>query len=398
MHADSPKIVGKPSRIWVVLILEVALVFLLVIAIRAGWLPLGILGEWEYNRLPPWASPLRELLGLVGLAVAAYAGFVALGLRNLSARQSPRVETAWLGALLCTAIAVQVIIPMGAAPGYDLSKWAAVNYPPTPAGCYFQVAREQAVRDPWGFLAEYPKWIRNQGATHLGAHPPGLIVVQCILIRVMERCPALADFLLDHMPPSMEAGFQALDGNDPEIVSQAERWSKWTRSTAAGNGNDREIVSRAEGAILFATRLLWAARRQWPAWTRADRATVYATALLTLLACAGTVVPLYLLARAAFPASTAWVAAAFWPLVPAANLFQPLSDTTYPLLSTSALAAWAARLQQKFDRPTPAMVLLAMASGMVMAFGMVFTLAFLPIGLIIVFIVGPDQGQRELNC
>ena len=42
------------------------------------------------------------------------------------------------------AIAVQVIVPMGAAPGYDLTKWAAVNYLPGSAG-YFKVARQQAV-------------------------------------------------------------------------------------------------------------------------------------------------------------------------------------------------------------------------------------------------------------
>ena len=81
---------------------------------------------------------------------------------------------------------------------------------------------------------------------------------------------------------------------------------------------------------------------------RSERAALYATALLTLFACAGTVVPLYLLARAAMPAPPAWAAAALWPLAPAANLFQPDADTTYPLLSTMAwaLAAWAARGQR----------------------------------------------------
>ena len=79
--------------------------------------------------------------------------------------------------------------------------------------------------------------------------------------------------------------------------------------------------------------------------TPADKAALYATALLTLFACCLTVVPLYLLARAALPAPAAWAAAALWPLAPAANLFQPVADTAYPLLSTSALAmaAWSAQ-------------------------------------------------------
>ena len=43
---------------------------------------------------------------------------------------------------------------------------------------YFQIARDQAVRDPWAFLARYPEWIRGQDSLHIGTHPPGLIVAQ----------------------------------------------------------------------------------------------------------------------------------------------------------------------------------------------------------------------------
>src|SRR5262249_22781611 len=138
----------------------------------------------------------------------------------------------------------------------------------------------------------------------------------------------------------------------------------------------------------------WTAERYWPVLTRADKAVVYATALLTLLASAGTVVPIYLLARAALPAPVAWTAAAFWPPAPAINLFQPLPDTTFPLLSAWAwvLASWAARLQRGIDRPRAVVVLPAMTTGVVMAFGMAFTLAFLPVGLIVAFIVVSDRA------
>ena len=117
---------------------------------------------------------------------------------------------------------------------------------------------------------------------------------------------------------------------------------------------------------------------------------------MTLLACAGTVVPLYLLARAALPASTAWAAAALWPLVPCANLFQPVADTAYPLLSTTALAlaVWAVRSPQPPRWHVVVRSLLAVASGMVMAFGMSFTLAFLPVGLIVaVTLVGEHRSE-----
>jgi methylthioxylose transferase len=105
------------------------------------------------------------------------------------------------------------------------------------------------------------------------------------------------------------------------------------------------------------------------------------------------VVPLYLLARSELPARAAWAAAAFWPLAAAANLFQPGADTAYPLLSTVALAlaAWGAR-QLACGGRYPIGLALAVMSGLVLAFGMIFTLAFLPVGLIValVLVVAPS--------
>ena len=334
-------------RTWLILIIQAALVMLVAFAVGARLMPLGVPGEWEWLRAQGW--PSFDGLCLAAIGVAVYSGFVAIGMRTLARRASRRIEAIWLTGLLTTAIAVQVIIPMAAAPGYDLSKWAAVNYLSGSAG-YFKIARREAAGDPWKFLAKYPQWIREQDSLHIGTHPPGLIAVQCILMGIMERSSGAAGFLLDHMPASVEAGFRVFGDNDPEPL------------------------------------------------TRGDRATLYATALLTLLTCAGTVVPLYLLARAALPAHAAWAAAALWPLAPAVNLFQPVADTSYPLVSTSALAlaAWATRLTKRSGRPASAAIVLALAAGMLMAIGMFFTLAFLPVGLIVALVVGlqPSASWR----
>ena len=117
----------------------------------------------------------------------------------------------------------------------------------------------------------------------------------------------------------------------------------------------------------------------------AERAALYATALLTLLACAGTVVPLYLLARAVLPAQAAWAAAALWPLAPAANLFQPVADTAYPFFPHRPWLWPPGPLDCSAGQVVPrrAATALAAASGLVMALGMFFTLAFLPVGLIV---------------
>jgi hypothetical protein len=328
-----------------ILIVQAALVGLLTVAVRTGLMPLGIRGEWQWLRLPDDVGLLWESFALALVGVAAYAAFVGLGWRSLKSPSSRWAEGRWLTALFGASLAVQVIIPTGAPYGYGLTKWAYVNLSTGSTG-YFQIARDQAVPDPWRFLARYPEWIKDQDSLHIGTHPPGLIIVQCLLLRTMERSPALAGFLNESMPSSVEAGFRLPEGRDQRAIR------------------------------------------------RPERAALYATALLTLFACAGTVVPLYLLARAAMPASAAWVAATLWPLAPAANLFQPDADTTYPLLSTMAwaLAAWSARVQGDADRLSMAGLALAAASGLVMAFGMAFTLAFLPVGLIVALVIGTDRA------
>jgi hypothetical protein len=106
---------------------------------------------------------------------------------------------------------------------------------------------------------------------------------------------------------------------------------------------------------------------------RADRAALVLIGALTLLASAATVVPLYLLMRGSgCDAAVAWSAASLWPLVPSAILFQPTADTAFPLLATAALALATRR------GPIAAGV-----SGVILAVGMVFTLAFLAVGLMV---------------
>jgi hypothetical protein len=338
-------------RLWtcLILIIQGALVVVVSLAALSRVIPLGVPGEWEWLRVD--ARPPFDGLALALLAVGAYAVFVAVGLKVLVLKQSRRAEAACLTALVAASIGIQLSVPTGAAPGYDLSKWAAVNYLSGSAG-YFKVARQQASRDPWKFLVDYPDWIRSQDSLHIGTHPPGLIAVQCLLMGVMDRNPRLAGYLVDHMPATVEMGFRIFGANDPQPL------------------------------------------------TRSDRATLYATAVLTLLACGSTVIPVYLLARAALSPRAAWAAASLWPLAPAANLFQPVADTAYPLLSTSALAlvVWAARSHERSGRLNTFFACgLAVAAGMLMAFGMFFTLAFLPVGLIVALVVGfqPSLSWRS---
>ena len=306
-------------------------------------MPLGIRGEWEWMRL---RRRRRSPVGLAGPGRGGRGRVCRVrraGPAGARARRASRwAEARWLAALLAAAIGVQVVVPIGAPDEYDLTKWADVNYLPGSTG-YFKIAREQAAQDPWKFLARYPEWIREPGfAAH--RHPPA----------GLDRRP---------VHPAADDGAEP----GPGRIS--------CRITCRPSVADRVPGARGD--------------RRAPI-RRSERAALYATALLTLLACAGTVVPLYLLARAAMPAPAAWAAAALWPLAPAANLFQPVADTAYPLLSTIGLGPGrlggrpAARSRVGPRRRAwswPAL------SGIVMAFGMVFTLAFLPVGLIVALIL-----------
>lgn len=304
-------------------------------------LPLGVVGEWEWPRInqePAIVGLLIASAGVIVYGALAAAGYRALGGDGRSVAREAR----WVAALTVSAVALQVLIPVGAPGIFGLTKWSYVHFLKGATG-YYDVARDEAAADPWGFLAEYPNWIKTQESNHIGAHPPGLVAAYAGLTALMERHGGVAGLLNAATPPAVVEGF-----------SRAEM----------------DAVDR-------------------PAIPPSHRAAVYLMSLLTLLACAGATVPLYLLARESLSPQSAWVSAAFWAPAPALNLFQPLSDTVYPLLSASALAlaAWSARLSGRSDRSAWGPAALAMLSGAVMAAGMMFSLAFLPVGVIVALVV-----------
>lgn len=311
----------------------------LLAGVKTGRLPLGIPGEWEWMRISVGPSVLWLLVSAV--AVAAYGGYAALGFRALGvpSRRGWR-ETGWVVGLTASAALLQILIAMGAPDGYDLMRWGFVHCTRGATG-YYDIAKEEAAADPWTFLADYPTWIRSQDALHIGTHPPGLIATHAVLLNLMSRHPAAADLLLATAPSTVAQGFRQV-----ELVKQ----------------------------------------RSFP---RTDRAEMYLVSLLTLLAAAGSVAPLYLMARESLPPQLAWVSAAFWPLAPALNMFQPGADAAYPFFSAGALAAaaWSVRVNGAPGFLGWLGIILGIVSGVVMAFGMMFTLAFLPVGLIVALVV-----------
>ncbi len=268
------------------------------------------------------------------MVVCVYAAIATVGYRLLQRRSTLLREFAAVATLAIASTTTLALVPIGVPEGYGLAKWSLVLHSHASTG-YYTVARRDIV-DLRQFLADYPAWISKQDALHVGTHPPGLFVMEHGLRQAFGAHPGLAREVVGALPGSVAAGLRAIDSYDPLSL--------------------------------------------------ADRATLGATGALTLLLCSLTVVPLYLLARAGLPAPASWATASFWPLVPSALLFQPVADTAFPFLTAWALAASAhAPRFGRFRR-----WILGTIAGLILALGMQLTLAFLPIGLLVAFVVLGD--------
>ena len=202
-------------------------------------MPLGIRGEWEWMRLAEGVRPPWDWFALAAAGVAVYAGARRRSAGDRCMRRSSRwAEARWLAVLFAASIGVQVAVPLGAPDEHDLTKWAYVNYLQRSTG-YFKIARQTAAHDPW----RVPRAVS-------GLDPrPGLVAHRHASAWLDRRPvhPAAHDgakpgscrFLSEHMPPSVQVGFRQLEGMDRRPI------------------------------------------------LRSERAALYATALLTLLACAG---------------------------------------------------------------------------------------------------------------
>ena len=318
-----------------ILLVPIGLVAGLGLALVDRRVPLGVPGEWTWSRLDFAPTILDLAAGLA--AVAAYATFAALGARSLGrGPDDRRREAAWLLGLWAAAVTIQLAIQSAAPEGCGLPKWPWALHGSGSSG-YYTVARFE-IDDARTFLEAYPDWVQTREIPRQGAHPPGLFLVAHGLLKAMQDRPDLADRVLGAMPGTVHEAYRELDRFDP--------------------------------------------------LPRPDQASLILTGALTLVLCASTVVPLYLLARTALPPPGAWAAAALWPVVPSAIVFQPTADTAFPLLATSALAlaAWSSRA----GRTGP---ILAATAGAVLALGMAFSLVFLPIGLTVGLTLAATPGR-----
>jgi hypothetical protein len=288
--------------------------------------PLGVAGEWEWKRIDPSGS-VALVFGPPLVAASLFIAFVALALPRVE-RSRPVELTGWLCGLWLCGFTWLWIVQECAPENYQLSKTTWVLYFRGSSGYYSEATGK--ARDLPAYLARYEAEMRKGDVLHIGTHPPGLVVVFRGLLWMCEIFPALTD---------------ALTATEPESV----------------RGSFRELLQTA--------------RHKQDPLPRSDRAALWLATLLLQGAAAATVFPLFGLLRRTVSRRASWLAAVFWPSIPALAVFVPKSDCLYPLLALSFLWLWFTGL----DRRSRSFCTLA---GLSFWMGMLLSLAFLPVALI----------------
>jgi len=302
-------------------------------------IPLGIPGEWTWNRIR-YTDGFWLMLPAVLLALAAYAVFALIawaGERRIT--ESSRAEwSGWLLALMATGFAWLHVVQNTPPAGLDAAKSPFVLYYPSSSGYFFKANYE--VGSLVEFLRDYEDTVRNGDTFHEGTHPPGLFVLFRGLIAFAEAAPDVAALPQIVLPQSGEDGFEFIRSMSP-----------------------RPLTEQAQA-------VLWLA------------------AMLTQLAAVLVIVPLFLLIRLTLDRVTAWRAVCFWPLVPAVAVFIPKSDVLFAFGSSLLVCLWLYSVRATSSAPSISQrataFFLGVAAGAVGWFGLFCSLAFLPAGAIAV--------------
>jgi hypothetical protein len=292
-------------------------------------IPLGIPGEWTWERISTADAGSEVLLGAAQSAIAGVVYILVAWLGSRRIGTCSRAElTSWLVGIVVVGFGWMLAVQEAPPSGWRMSKAAFVLYYPGSSG-YFHKARYE-MPDTEEFLASYEELMAEGDVLHVGTHPPGLFLLYRALIDEMDRRPALAEFITNTASASVAESFDILNSN------------LYRRS--------KEL-------------------------TTSDRAVIWLATLLTQACCVLAAIPIYLLIRHSHSRETSWRVAAFWPLLPALAIFIPKSDVLFVL--PAALLTWtwltAARRQSFF---------IGAIAGTI-GWGCLFcSLAFLPIGLI----------------
>lgn len=310
----------------------IAAVALSAISVAFLWLteiPLGVPDEWTWERISTTDVEAEVVLGAVQSLIAGvvYILVAWLGSRRI-VNCSRRELAGWLLGIVSVGFGWLLAVQEAPPSGWRMSKSVFVLYYPGSSG-YFHKARYE-MPDTAEFLRGYENLMAEGDVLHVGTHPPGLFLFYRAMIDEMERCPALADFIVSTATESATEAFDIVDGN---------------------------------------------LRRSGKKLTTTDRAVIWLVTLLTQACCALALVPIFMLMRQSRSREISWQVAVFWPLLPALAIFVPKSDVLFVLPAALLVWTWlCASRRQSF--------MFGVLAGAIGWAGLFCSLAFLPIGLI----------------
>jgi hypothetical protein len=291
--------------------------------------PLGVPGEWEWQRLSYTSRGLLSAALLIAVGGIPYLAVCLMADRDIDIARRAGVAARLL-LLVAAACGWLIAVQAAAIEGVGLAKSPAVLFYQGTEGYFWHARYESDSVD--GIIGGYDELMAERDYLHIGTHPPGLMLGWRMLLDLCQESPNLVALSESTQPESIVTALQQL------------------RASMQSSG-----------------------RR----FTREDGACLWLGVLATNLLAALTVVPLFGWVRLEHSRRTAWRTSALWPLVPALAVFLPKSDLLYPCLAMTA--AWLWRWAWLRGRLLP-----AFGAGLVLCGGMLLSLAFLPVAALLV--------------
>jgi hypothetical protein len=306
-------------------------------------LPLGVPGQWTWPRIPndQWSAwgPVLTLLPFLVVLGTLHFGRIRLV-------SCPGWEKSlWLLGLTVLAFFMQFSLIQSATGIFGLQRIPLVLYYPMTEGYFLEAKKHpEPVQD---YLRSYPETLKKGDYLHLGTHPPGLILMNRWLLSSCENSPALQKIIAATMPEDIKLANEFLRESSAQLPPQQ-----------AGQP---------------ASQLL--------PLTSADSDALWLRALFSAVGIACLVPLIYGMVLPVTGSVAAWNISALAMFVPGIIVFFPKSDVLYAVMSLVVICCWNHALNRNN-------LLTALMTGLLLASSMFFSLALLPIGIVLVVWTG----------
>jgi methylthioxylose transferase len=334
----------KPPSKW----LSIGGLLVTIAAISQARIPLGVPGEWVWQKHPLPTSFGDAVDRLTGpfLALGVLFATSVLGQRYLQSSPPRRSRTLVLPLFACAVVCAFSMRSATPSPHREV-KGHWVLYDRFASGYFAEAAFQVDSADQ--LLTGYEARMRQGDVLHEGTHPPGLYLVNWYALQLTESSPRLTQLITTLRSQQAERGFRQLE-------------------SAAGTG---------------------------PRLTQSQLAALTLLSLTTHLLMCAAPLAVFGLGLMLFDRTTAWRAACLTVTIPALQVFFPKSDVVFATTGT-LIVWWGMAACTSPDWPGRARYAILAAS---VAFcGMLISLAHIPaVTVLMVAVVLNGLRDRRRN-